>query len=103
MDKGLPLPLITVTGHSLGAALAILSAFHIGHELASDHSTLLPENYKKQLQQPGAVVAYAFASPRVGNTHFATTLAGTAGVRVLRMSNKCDPVPRMPFPDGIIS
>lgn len=94
-----PLPKITTTGHSLGAALATLCAFHIAHELPSG-STTMHEGYRKQLQTPGAVVAYAFASPRVGNKAFADAVKATPGMRVLRLSNLCDLVPRTPLPLG---
>lgn len=92
-----PLPDITITGHSVGAGLATMCAFHIAHELPSKHSSL-PETYKAQLRRPGAVVAYCFASPRVGNEAFAKAVEDTPGLRVLRVANLCEPVPRLPLP-----
>ncbi|GLJ49660.1 hypothetical protein SUGI_1053510 [Cryptomeria japonica] len=71
---------ITSTGHSLGAALATLSAYDIRKNLCTDHIL---------------VTVFAFASPRVGNLGFAKRVK-EIGVKVLRFVNKRDVVPRVP-------
>ncbi|XP_059071062.1 phospholipase A1-Igamma1, chloroplastic-like [Cryptomeria japonica] len=69
---------ITFTGHSLGAALATLSAYDIKQMLCTKH------NFH---QIP--VTVFAFASPRVGNLAFAKRVE-EIGVKVLRFVNKRD-------------
>ncbi|KAK6821401.1 hypothetical protein PG987_015801 [Apiospora arundinis] len=67
---------IATTGHSLGAALATLSAAH--------------------LRQKGlAVDAYLYGSPRVGNPEFAEFVNGQPG-HSFRITHWDDPVPRLP-------
>ncbi|GLJ56844.1 hypothetical protein SUGI_1261730 [Cryptomeria japonica] len=75
---------ITFTGHSLGAALATLSAYDIKQMLCTKH------NFH---QIP--VTVFAFASPRVGNLAFAKRVE-EIGVKVLRFVNKRDLVPKVP-------
>jgi pimeloyl-ACP methyl ester carboxylesterase len=71
---------VTVTGHSLGAALAVL----IADELAGDDGAA------------GAPVAvFSFGGPRVGNRAFAERVEAR-GARVLRVVNAHDVVPRFP-------
>jgi Lipase (class 3) len=69
---------ITITGHSLGGALALLNA----HEAASALPTV-----------PVSVIS--FGAPRVGNEAFADRMK-ELGVKVLRMVIKQDVVPKMP-------
>ncbi|KAI5020466.1 hypothetical protein ZWY2020_045354 [Hordeum vulgare] len=78
---------ITVTGHSLGAALATLSAFDIAEN-----------GYNCKPAAAFPVTVFAFASPRVGGTGFKKRFhaAATAGLRVLRVRNARDVVPRYP-------
>lgn len=75
---------VTLTGHSLGAALATLSSYDIKKFLNSN----FPE-------RPLPVTAFAFASPRIGNRAFAMRM-GELGVKVLRLVNKRDVVPKVP-------
>lgn len=70
---------ITVTGHSLGAALALL--------VADDLSTC------KQDMPPIAV--YTFGGPRVGNRGFTKRLS-SQNVKVLRIANSQDIITRVP-------
>lgn len=70
---------ITITGHSLGAALALL----IGDEL----STCAPD------MPPVAV--FSFGGPRVGNRGFANRV-NSNNVKVLRVVNSQDVVTRVP-------
>ncbi|CAH9076422.1 unnamed protein product [Cuscuta epithymum] len=69
---------LTITGHSLGGALAVLN----GYESAANFPGL-----------PIAVIS--FASPRVGNIAFRDELY-QMGVKTLRVTVKQDLVPRMP-------
>jgi hypothetical protein len=74
---------VTVTGHSLGAALAVL----IADELAGDDGVA---------GAAGAPVAvFSFGGPRVGDRAFAARVEAR-GVRVLRVVNAHDVVPRFP-------
>ncbi|CAO2199960.1 unnamed protein product [Urochloa humidicola] len=68
---------ITVTGHSLGAALAVL----IADELAGGVAASTP------------VAVFSFGGPRVGNGAFASRVEAR-GARVLRVVNAHDVVPR---------
>ncbi|XP_042516600.1 phospholipase A1-Igamma2, chloroplastic-like [Macadamia integrifolia] len=76
---------ITVTGHSLGAALAVLSAYDIvesGLNKTEDGRTV-------------PVTVFSFAGPRVGNVRFKNRVEGL-GVKVLRVVNVNDDVPKVP-------
>ncbi|XP_062231288.1 phospholipase A1-Igamma1, chloroplastic-like [Phragmites australis] len=76
---------ITVTGHSLGSALAMLSAYDIAESsanLANDKTA--------------AVCVYSFGGPRVGNAAFKRRFEAELGVKALRVVNVHDNVPRMP-------
>ncbi|XP_044504214.1 phospholipase A1-Igamma2, chloroplastic-like [Mangifera indica] len=76
---------ITITGHSLGSALAILSAYDIaetGLNVMED-SRAVP------------VSVFSFSGPRVGNVRFKERME-TLGVRVLRVVNVNDIVPKSP-------
>ncbi|MCD9560651.1 hypothetical protein HAX54_019379 [Datura stramonium] len=76
--KGEPLS-ITVTGHSLGAALALL--------VADDLSTCAPN--------APPVAVFSFGGPRVGNRGFADRLNDN-NVKVLRIVNNQDVITRVP-------
>ncbi|PKI64070.1 hypothetical protein CRG98_015514 [Punica granatum] len=76
---------ITMTGHSLGSALAILSAYDIsetGLNVTGDGRSV-------------PVCVFSFAGPRVGNVRFKERAEGL-GVKVLRVVNACDIVPKTP-------
>ncbi|GLT82169.1 hypothetical protein SLE2022_005770 [Rubroshorea leprosula] len=80
---------ITFTGHSLGAALATVSAYDIaelGLNLV-DGSAKIP------------ITVYSFSGPRVGNLKFKERCE-ELGVKVLRVINVHDKVPTVP---GIIA
>ncbi|KAF4374775.1 hypothetical protein F8388_020296 [Cannabis sativa] len=70
---------ITVTGHSLGAALALL----VGDELSSCAEGVPP------------VAVFSFGGPRVGNRSFANRI-NEKNVKVLRIVNSQDVITRVP-------
>ncbi|KAJ4956896.1 hypothetical protein NE237_013679 [Protea cynaroides] len=70
---------ITVTGHSLGAALALLAA----DELSTAEPDMPP------------IAVFSFGGPRVGNRAFADRISKN-GVKVLRIVNSQDVITRVP-------
>ncbi|KAA8550801.1 hypothetical protein F0562_002485 [Nyssa sinensis] len=76
---------ITITGHSLGSALAILSAYDIVETGLNvmDNSRAVP------------VCVFSFSGPRVGNVRFKERLEWL-GLKVLRVVNVHDVVPKSP-------
>lgn len=76
---------ITITGHSLGSALAILSAYDIAETGLNvmDDQRVVP------------VSVFSFSGPRVGNVRFKERLEAL-GVKVLRVVNVHDVVPKSP-------
>ncbi|XP_062080852.1 phospholipase A1-Igamma1, chloroplastic-like [Humulus lupulus] len=76
---------ITITGHSLGAALAILSAYDIAETgiNISGNGRVVP------------LSVLSFSGPRVGNVRFRERLEAL-GVKVLRVVNVHDVVPKSP-------
>lgn len=79
---------ITVCGHSLGSALATLSAYDLAE---SDLNQT--EVGGKKVTIP--ITVFSFAGPRVGNSAFKERLE-QVGVKVLRVVNKHDKVPQVP-------
>lgn len=77
---------ITMTGHSLGAALAILSAYDLvetGVNVTSDGRSI-------------PMCVFSYSGPRVGNLRFKERLEDVLGVKVLRVLNVHDVVPKAP-------
>ncbi|XP_047943661.1 phospholipase A1-IIdelta-like [Salvia hispanica] len=77
-------PSIVVTGHSLGASLAVLSAFDLVENVVKDHGGNVP------------VTAIVFACPRVGDGSFVEMLQEYPNLKILHTKNSLDPVPLYP-------
>jgi triacylglycerol lipase len=74
-----------ITGHSLGAALALLAAAYFR----------FPFDQTKKLPRPIAGL-YTFGQPRVGTTTFCEAVSQKFGSSYFRFVNKQDIVPRVP-------
>jgi hypothetical protein len=100
---------ITICGHSLGSALATLNAYDIaqsGLNIPGKHA-VIPEDWDGHTAPPAMdlpnpehlktipITVFSFAGPRVGNDAFRDRLKDL-GVKVLRIVNVNDIVPRAP-------
>nr|GLL43628.1 phospholipase A1-Igamma2, chloroplastic-like isoform X1 [Ipomoea trifida] len=72
---------ISVTGHSLGSALATINAYDIA-EMRQDNGEI-------------PICVFSFSGPRVGNLRFKQRME-ELGVKVLRVANIHDAVPKVP-------
>lgn len=103
---------ITVSGHSLGAALAVLSAYDIAESGINRHflqKATIPTEWNQRTMKPTPtsdpgktkavntipLAVFSFAGPRVGNTAFVDRVTNL-GVKVLRVVNVNDFVPKVP-------
>lgn len=77
---------ITLAGHSMGSALALL----LGYDLAE-----LGLNRVRPGGEPAPITVYSFGGPRAGNTGFKRRCE-ELGVKVLRVVNVRDPVTKLP-------
>lgn len=80
---------ITICGHSLGAALAVLSAVDIAVNVFNT-----PEGQPKNRC---LVTVFAFGCPRVGDANFLKVFQSLENLRVLRIRNALDIVTIYPF------
>jgi pimeloyl-ACP methyl ester carboxylesterase len=78
---------VTVTGHSLGSALAMLCAL----DVAETRANASPDDGRV-----APVCVFSFAGPRVGNVGFRRRFERDLGVRALRVVNVHDRVPKVP-------
>ncbi|EHA8589848.1 phospholipase A1-II 5 [Cocos nucifera] len=81
---------IICVGHSLGASLAILSAFDI---VENGVSKIGEDSYVQ-------VCAMVFGSPQIGNKAFKDRLEQLPNLRVLHTKNKIDLIPQ--YPSGLL-
>ncbi|KAF3341825.1 phospholipase A1-Igamma1 [Carex littledalei] len=77
---------VTMTGHSLGSALAKLSAY----DLAETGAIMAPKGKKAW------VTVFSFSGPCVGNGRFKERFEQVLGLKALRVVNVHDPVPKVP-------
>ncbi|XP_072970606.1 galactolipase DONGLE, chloroplastic-like [Typha angustifolia] len=78
---------ITLAGHSMGSALALLLAYDVA-ELGLNVS-------RRRNSGKTPVTVYSFGGPRVGNAGFKARCE-ELGVKVLRVANARDPVTKLP-------
>ncbi|MCO5602325.1 hypothetical protein L7F22_056455 [Adiantum nelumboides] len=77
---------ITIMGHSLGAALAVVNAFDIA----------LNKINVREGKDTSLVTAFVFGCPSVGDEAFVKKCEELEGLRVLRVKNKIDLITRYP-------
>ncbi|KAM7525042.1 hypothetical protein LguiA_014944 [Lonicera macranthoides] len=80
---------ITITGHSMGAAIATLNAIDI-----VSNAINMP---KDQPNKSFLVTAFLFACPRVGDSKFKQIFSEHKNLRALRIQNSLDVVPHYPL------
>jgi len=81
---------ISLAGHSMGSALAILLAYDIA-ELGLNKK----KSNKKTATEVVPVTVFSFGGPRVGNSEFKNRCE-ELGVKVLRIANVNDPITKLP-------
>nr|AAC63840.1 putative lipase [Arabidopsis thaliana] len=79
---------ITLTGHSLGAVMSILSAADFLH---NEWPKITPS-----LQHSLCVTVFAFGSPQIGDRSFKRLVESLEHLHILRVTNVPDLIPRYP-------
>nr|GMD01738.1 phospholipase A1-II 4-like [Ipomoea batatas] len=74
---------ITVTGHSLGSSMATLNATDLAFNPISNNKDI-------------PVTAFLYASPKVGDENFKNAISNQQNLRVLRITDVNDLVPKLP-------
>nr|GMD01740.1 phospholipase A1-II 4-like [Ipomoea batatas] len=74
---------ITVTGHSLGSSMATLNATDLAVNPINNNKDIL-------------VTAFLYASPKVGDENFKNAISNQQNLRVLRITDVNDLVPKLP-------
>ncbi|CAL4940005.1 unnamed protein product [Urochloa decumbens] len=82
---------ITITGHSLGAALSILTAV----DIVANGLNVPPGVGRRP---PCPVTAIVFACPRIGNPAFSDAFGSFRDLKALHVRNEGDPVHNLPPP-----
>ncbi|XP_044497728.1 phospholipase A1-IIgamma-like [Mangifera indica] len=80
---------ITVTGHSLGSAFAILTAVDI---VANGYNS----NSSSSSMPDAMVTVFAFSSPKIGNSDFVNVFNKFDNLHLLHIRHNLDVVPRVP-------
>jgi hypothetical protein len=75
---------IVISGHSLGAAVAILLGYYINKDNDINQGNLI-------------IKVYTFAPPRVGNKQFCDEYDNEDNLKLYRYVNTCDIVPTLPL------
>lgn len=81
---------ITLTGHSLGAVLSILSATDFLHNEWTKTTPSLQDRLS-------CVTVFAFGSPRIGDRNFKTLAESLKQLNILRVANVPDLIPHYPL------
>ncbi|CAH8362670.1 unnamed protein product [Eruca vesicaria subsp. sativa] len=82
---------ITITGHSLGAVLSVLSATDFLHNEWPKITTSLEQD------RLSCVTVFAFGSPRIGDRNFKTLVESHKKLNILRIANVPDLIPHYPL------
>ncbi|KAK9763024.1 hypothetical protein K7432_010673 [Basidiobolus ranarum] len=90
---------LIITGHSLGAAVAVFSAMDIAQNYMTEEKQIsFKEGYAID---PSKMYIHTYGGPRVGNSGFASLVYNTLssskdGSNLVRVTSKSDPVPHFP-------
>ncbi|XP_030481194.1 phospholipase A1-IIgamma [Cannabis sativa] len=89
---------ITITGHSLGAAIATLNAVDILANGYNKPTVISNHDHKWNTNTATCpVTVFVFASPRVGDNDFKKLFSSFNDLRALKIRNAADIVPNYPF------
>lgn len=86
---------ITITGHSLGGALALLSAYDVAQRCNINGVNIETKSSEFMANKVVPITAFTFGCPRLGNRAFKDE-CGMLNAKILRVVNKNDVVPKVP-------